>query len=146
MTTQYTTYSKNYFIWNFSHLHLSFFLLLAPTPSIALSDLISCRLVSEFIYYKSMVWGDFRKYHEHPHQNITTENSIKTCIFSYVKQITSPGWMHDTNAQGWCTGMTQRDGMGREAGGGIGMGTHVNPWPIHVNVWQKSLQYWLASN
>ena len=25
-------------------------------------------------------------------------------------------------AQGWCPGMTQRDGMGREVGGGIGMG------------------------
>ena len=22
-------------------------------------------------------------------------------------------------AQGWCTGMTQRDGMGREMGGGV---------------------------
>ena len=22
-------------------------------------------------------------------------------------------------AQGWCTGMTQRDGMGREVGGGV---------------------------
>ena len=39
-----------------------------------------------------------------------------------VKQIASPGWMHETNAQGWCTGKTQRDGMGREVGGGIGMG------------------------
>ena len=35
---------------------------------------------------------------------------------------TSPGWMHETSAQGWCTGKTQRDGMGREVGGGIGMG------------------------
>ena len=25
--------------------------------------------------------------------------------------------------------------------GGSGWGTHVNPWLIHVNVWQKSLQY-----
>ena len=25
--------------------------------------------------------------------------------------------------------------------GGSGRGTHVNPWLIHVNVWQKSLQY-----
>ena len=25
--------------------------------------------------------------------------------------------------------------------GGSGWGTHVNPWPIHVNVWQKPLQY-----
>ena len=49
-------------------------------------------------------------------------NSIKTCILSRVKQITSPSWMHETSAQGWCTGKTQRDGMEREAGGGIGMG------------------------
>ena len=50
------------------------------------------------------------------------ENSIETSILSRVKQITSPGWMHETSAWGWCTGKTQRDGMGREAGGGIGMG------------------------
>ena len=41
------------------------------------------------------------------------ENSIKTCILSRVKQITSPGWMHEAGAQGWCTGKTQRDWMGR---------------------------------
>ena len=28
------------------------------------------------------------------------ENSIETCILSRVKQITSPGWMHETSAQG----------------------------------------------
>ena len=50
------------------------------------------------------------------------ENSIKTCILSRVKQITSPGWMHETSAQGWCTGKTQRDGVEKEVGGGIGMG------------------------
>ena len=41
------------------------------------------------------------------------ENSIETCLLSSVKQIASPGWMHETSAQGWGTGMTQRDGMGR---------------------------------
>ena len=50
------------------------------------------------------------------------ENSIERSMLSQVKQITSPGWMHETSAQGWCTGKTQRDGMGREAGGGTGMG------------------------
>ena len=50
------------------------------------------------------------------------ENGIETCILSRVKQITSPGWMHETSARGWCTGKTQRDGMGREVGGGIRMG------------------------
>ena len=34
------------------------------------------------------------------------ENSIETCILSRVKQITSPGWMHETNARTWCTGKT----------------------------------------
>ena len=50
------------------------------------------------------------------------ENSTETSILSKVKQITSPGWMHETSARGWCTGKTQRGGMGREAGGGSGMG------------------------
>ena len=56
------------------------------------------------------------------------ENSIETSILSRVKQITSPGWMHETSAQGWCTGKTQRDQMGREVGEGIGMG---NTCKIH---------------
>ena len=42
-----------------------------------------------------------------------------------MKQITSPGWMHDTSAQGWYTGKTQRDGMEREAGGGDWDGEHM---------------------
>ena len=50
------------------------------------------------------------------------ENSIETCILSRVKQITSPGWMHETSARAWCTGKTQRDRVEREVGGGIVMG------------------------
>ena len=50
------------------------------------------------------------------------ENSIETCILSIVKQITSPGWMHETSARTWCTGKTQRDRVEREVGEGIGMG------------------------
>ena len=51
------------------------------------------------------------------------ENSIKTCILSRVKQITSPGWMHETSAWGWCTGKAQRDQVEREGGGGSRVGT-----------------------
>ena len=29
------------------------------------------------------------------------ENSSKTCILSIVKQITSPGGMHETSARAW---------------------------------------------
>ena len=50
------------------------------------------------------------------------ENNIKTCILSRVKQITSPGWMHETSARTWCTGKTQRERVEREVGGGIGVG------------------------
>ena len=50
------------------------------------------------------------------------ENSIKTCILSRVKQITSPGWMHETSAWTWYTGKSQRDQVEREVGRGIGMG------------------------
>ena len=50
------------------------------------------------------------------------ENSSETCILSRVKQITSPGWMHETSARTWCTGKTQRERVEREVGGGSGMG------------------------
>ena len=53
------------------------------------------------------------------------ENSTETCILSRVKQITSPGWMHETGARAWCTGKTQRDRVEREVGGGIRMGTYM---------------------
>ena len=69
-------------------------------------------------------------------------NSIETSILSYVKQIASPGSMHETG----CSGMVHwYDPEGRDGKGGgrgsSGWGTHVHPWLIHVNVWQKPLQY-----
>ena len=55
------------------------------------------------------------------------ENSIKTCMLSRVKQITSLGWMHDTSAQAWCTRKTQRNRVEREVGGGIRRGNTCKP-------------------
>ena len=43
----------------------------------------------------------------------------------------------EAGALGWPRGMGWR---GRWEGGS-GWGTHVNPWLIHVSVWQKPLQY-----
>ena len=48
------------------------------------------------------------------------------CILSIVKQITSPGGMHETSARAWCTGKTQRDEVEREVGGATGMGNTCN--------------------
>ena len=52
------------------------------------------------------------------------ENGIETCIISYVKRIAIQVQSMIQGARGWCTGMTQRDGMGRVVGGGSGWGTH----------------------
>ena len=66
------------------------------------------------------------------------ENGIKTCIISYVKQIASPGLMHNTgclglvhwdNPEGW-----YGEGEGRW---GSGWGTCVYLWKIHDDVWQN---------
>ena len=38
-----------------------------------------------------------------------------------------PCLKHTRSAQGWCTGMTQRDGTGREVGGGFRMGNMCIP-------------------
>ena len=54
------------------------------------------------------------------------ENSIEICVLSRVKQITSPGGMHETSAGTWCTGKTQRNRVEREVGGKIGMGNTCN--------------------
>ena len=50
------------------------------------------------------------------------ENSIKPCILSRVKQISSPSWMHETSVRGWCIGKTQMDWVEKEVGDGIRMG------------------------
>ena len=56
------------------------------------------------------------------------ENSIETCILSYVKQIARPGWMHETgfsglvhwdDLEGW-----DGEGGGREDQDGEHMYTH----------------------
>ena len=55
------------------------------------------------------------------------ENDIEPCIISYMKRIASPGLMQDTGSWGWCTGMTQKDGTGREVGGEFRMGNTCTP-------------------
>ena len=46
--------------------------------------------------------------------------------------------MHETG----CSGLVHWDDPEGWAGeGGSGWGTHVHPWLIHVNVWQKPPQY-----
>ena len=55
------------------------------------------------------------------------ENGIETCIISYMKQVASPGSMHNTGCLGLVHWTTQRDGIGREEGGGFRMGNTCIP-------------------
>ena len=53
------------------------------------------------------------------------ENGIKTCVISYRNKSPVQIRCRIQEACGWCTGMTQRDGMGKEVGGGVQDGEHV---------------------
>ena len=55
------------------------------------------------------------------------ENGIETCIISCKKQIANQGQCMILDAWGWCTGMTQWDGTGREEGGDFRMGNMCVP-------------------
>ena len=44
-------------------------------------------------------------------------------------------------ARGWCTGMTLRDGMGREVGGGFRMGNTCTPVADSCQCMAKPIQY-----
>ena len=69
------------------------------------------------------------------------ENGIETCIISCMKRVASPGSMHDTGCLGWCTGMTQREGLGREEGGGFRMGNTGIPVADSFRYLAKLIQY-----
>ena len=48
-----------------------------------------------------------------------------------MRQVLRPGALGRPRGMGW----------GGRCEGGLGGGIHVNPWLIHVNAWQKPLQY-----
>ena len=55
-----------------------------------------------------------------------------------MKQNASAVLMHETE----CSRLVPWDDPEECDGkGGSGWGTHVHPWRIHVNVWQKPIQY-----
>ena len=61
------------------------------------------------------------------------ENGIEVRIISCMKRVASPGSMHDTGCLGMVWGGRREEGSG--------WGTHVYPWRIHFNIWQKPIQY-----
>ena len=74
------------------------------------------------------------------------ENSIETCILSYVKQITSPRSMHETGCSGLLHWDDPRDGIGREVGWGgrwegVRLGNTCTPMADSCQCMAKPPQY-----
>ena len=53
------------------------------------------------------------------------ENSIETCILSYLKQITSPGLMHETGCSGLVHWNDSEGWDGEGGGSGVQHGEHM---------------------
>ena len=77
------------------------------------------------------------------------ENSIETCILSYVKQIASPGSLHETG----CSGLVcwdDREGWDEEGGGrGVQDGEHMYAHGWFMSMFGKNhynIVKYLASN
>ena len=69
---------------------------------------------------------------------IIWENALKHVYYHVRNELPVYVRYSIQDAWGWCTGVAQRDDMGwKVGGGGSGLGTHVHPWQIHVNVWQN---------
>ena len=66
------------------------------------------------------------------------ENSIETCILLYMKQITSPGSMHETG----CSGLVHWDdpeGWDGEGGArGVQDGEHMSPHVWFISMYGKT--------
>ena len=69
------------------------------------------------------------------------ENGIDTRKLSHVKRIASPGLMHDTRCSGLVHWATQRDGIGREVGGGFRMGNTCTLMVDSSQCIAKPIQY-----
>ena len=69
------------------------------------------------------------------------ENGIETCIISCMKRVASPGTGMILDAWNLCTGTTQREGMGREEGGGSRMGNACIPVADSFRYLAKLIQY-----
>ena len=66
------------------------------------------------------------------------ENGIETCILSDVKQIASPGSMHDTGFSG-LVHWDDPEGWGREGGGrGVQDGEHMYTCGRFMSMYGKS--------
>ena len=101
----------------------------------------SCLIKSKSGCYKRLKQGDFCTLWEKARVGWSEKTASKHVYYQvWNRSPVQVGCMRQVlgaGALGWPRGME----WGGRWEGGSGWGTHVNPWLIHVNVWQKSLQY-----
>ena len=65
------------------------------------------------------------------------ENSIETCLLSYMKQIASPGSMHDTGCSGLVHWDDSEGGDGEESGRGVQDREHMYTHGWYMSMYGK---------
>ena len=96
-----------------------------------------CRTEKETQTYRTDFWSLWEKVRvgwserialRHVYYQVWNRSSVQVGCMRQVLGAGALGW---PRGMGWWGRWEQ----------GSGWGTHVNPWLIHVNVWQKPLQY-----
>ena len=90
----------------------------------------------------NLIFYLLRKLHtifDNNYTNLLSHQSCKRAPFSSHPQDLLTVFIQVLRAG--ALGRPRRIGWGGRLERGLGWGTHVNPWLIHVNVWQKPLQY-----
>ena len=73
--------------------------------------------------------------------NLTMNINIQLIILQQLELVLVQVRCTILDAWGWCTGMTQRDGMGKEEGGGLRMGNTCIPVADSFWYMAKPIQY-----
>ena len=80
------------------------------------------------LYGRRQGWDDQRTASKHVYYQVWNRSAVQV---GCMRQVLGAGALGRPRGMGW----------GGRWEGGSGWGTHVNPWLIHVNVWQNPLQY-----
>ena len=87
--------------------------------------------------YRTDFWTPWEKERVGCFKRTTLKNVY---YLGWNRSLVQVGWMRQVLGPG-ALGRPRRIGWRGSWEGGLGWGIHVYPWLIHVNVWQKPLQY-----